>query len=122
MLIKIGILAVLVCLTMPFASYAVEWHSPEAAKNLIGQETIICGRVGSTRFAENSRGSPTYINLGPAFPDHVFTIIIWGTDRAQFSSPPEEVSGVICVAGEVTSFRGNPQIVVSTPHKISFEG
>ena len=119
MLNKMRIWVVLICFAMPGASYAGEWHSPQAAKNLIGQEAIICGRVGSTRFAEDSRGSPTYINLGPAFPDHVFTIVVWGAGRVEFASPPEEISGVICVAGEVTSFRGIPQIVVSSPHQIS---
>lgn len=120
MLHTIRIAVALICLALPGASYSVEWHSPQGAKNLIGQEAMICGPVGSTRFAEDSRGSPTYINLGPAFPDHIFTIVIWGTDRAAFSHPPEEISGVICVVGEVTSFRGIPQIIVSSPNQISF--
>lgn len=111
---------VIAILALPAVSDAVEWHSPQGAKNLVGQEAMICGRVGSTRFSEDSRGSPTYINLGPAFPDHIFTIVIWGSDRATFSFPPEELSGVICVVGEVTSFRGVPQIIVASPYQISF--
>lgn len=106
-------------LTLPCAVHAVEWHTPEAAKHLIGKETIICGRVGSTRFAENSRGFPTYINLGPAFPNHVFTIVIWGRDRASFPKPPENLSGVICVSGEIADFSGTPQIIVRSPKQIS---
>ena len=119
MLHTIRNLVFLICLALSGASYSVDWHSPQGAKNLVGQEAMICGSVGSTRFAEDSRGSPTYINLGPAFPDHIFTIVIWGDDRSAFSLPPEEISGVICVVGEVTSFRGTPQIVVSSPNQIS---
>jgi len=94
------------------------WYSPHDAQNHIGETVWICGVVGSSRYADSSRGSPTYINLGPAFPNHVFTALIWGSDRHKFNQPPERMEGLICVRGAVESYRGVPQIVVTDPSQI----
>lgn len=104
---------------MAFPVLSMEWHSPSAAKNLVGKVAMICGTVGSIRYAEETRGAPTYINLGPAFPDHVFTGVVWGSDREKFGKAPEELSGMICVHGPVTEYRGVPQIVITSPDQIS---
>jgi len=95
------------------------WHSPHSAHLLVGETATICGVVGSARHVESSRGSPTYINLGRAYPDHVFTIVIWGTDRQKFHYAPDQLQGAICVRGEVELYRGVPQIVVRSPDQIS---
>lgn len=95
------------------------WHSPHGARHLVGEEATICGQVASTRFVTSTRGSPTYINLGPDYPDQVFTAVIWESDRPKFDSPPEDLEGTICVRGEVETFRGIPQIIVTSPDQIS---
>ena len=109
---------VIILLTSPHA-VGSDWHTPQGARHLVGQTAMICGNVGSARFAENTRGAPTSINLGPAFPDHVFTVVIWGSDRENFSFKPETLSGMLCVNGQVSEYRGIPQIVVTSPQQIS---
>ena len=96
-----------------------EWHSPHSARLLIGETATICGPVGSARFVDSVRGQPTYINLGPGYPDHVFTIVIWGQDRYKFNPRPELITGTLCVRGYVGEYRGVPQIEVSSPAQIS---
>jgi hypothetical protein len=49
----------------------------------------VCGTVASTHYAPRSRGQPTFLNLGHAYPNEDFTAVIWGENRAQFGTPEE---------------------------------
>jgi hypothetical protein len=51
------------------------------AKNHVGENTTVCGKVASERTATSSRGEPTFINLDAAYQNQVFTILVWGDDR-----------------------------------------
>lgn len=112
-----------VALTFPLLNAAqdAEWHSPHSASRLVGEVATICGHVGSSRYVRSARGTPTYINLGPAFPDHVFTILIWGSDRHRFSYPPESIDGTLCAHGEISLYEGTPQMIVSSPNQLSYQ-
>ncbi len=94
------------------------WYSPYDAKNLIGETVWVCGNIGSARYARSVRGEPTYINLGPAYPEQVFTIVIWGSDREKFEQEPERMTGGVCVRGQVGKHAGIPQIIVRDPQQI----
>ncbi len=49
------------------------------AKHHLGEKTRICGRVaGSIHLAQDARGAPTFLNLDEAYPNQIFTIVIWG--------------------------------------------
>src|SRR6188472_3324910 len=98
---------------------AAETITPQDAPNYIGQHAQVCGVVASAKFANRSRGQPTFLNLGFPYPQHIFTALIWGSDRATFSYPPESLRGQdICVYGVITQFKGKPEIVVSRPAQI----
>lgn len=85
----------------------------ESAVNHIGQIGVVCGKVESTHYAENSRGSPTYLNLGKPYPDQVFTVVIWGRYRQNFEKPEHTYKGKhVCVRGKITEYQGIPQIEV----------
>ena len=53
-------------------------YAPHMAQNHIGEKVIVCGLVASSHYASASNGEPTFLNLGGAYPDHVFTAVIWG--------------------------------------------
>ena len=94
----------------------------ERAKDYIGQKATVCGKVVSTKYAAASRGSPTFLNLDRPYPDHVFTVVIWGGDRAKFGEPEVDYKGErICVTGEIESYRGVPQIVLKKPEQMRVE-
>jgi len=61
--------------------------SPIEAKDHIGELATVCGQVASARFAARAAGNPTFLNLDRAYPNHIFTALIWGNDRAKFGSP-----------------------------------
>jgi len=85
------------------------------ASNYIGEVKTVCGKVASTDYASGSRGKPTFINLEKSYPNHMFTIVIWGENRHKFGNSPEKfyAGKEICVTGKITEYQGKPQIVVS---------
>jgi len=85
----------------------------------IGQTATVCDFVaGATHLRSGRR--PTFLNLGRPFPDQDLTVVIRASDRARFAVPPEDEyrNAWICVTGEITTYRGRPQIVVRGPDAI----
>ncbi len=90
------------------------------AKDFIGKEKCVCGKVVSTKFSENGKTNPTYINLDKKYPEQVFTLMIFGQDRENFSYIPEEFlqGKTICVKGKIGEFRGTPQIIADKEKQV----
>jgi hypothetical protein len=92
------------------------------AKDHIGEQATVCGKVGSTRYAATTRGKPTFLNLDKPYPSQVFTVLIWGENREKFGAPEEMYRNKrICVTGEITEYRKAPEIVVSEPQNIEVQ-
>jgi hypothetical protein len=102
---------------------AQERISPAEAGKFVGKNATVCGQVSSSNYSARSRRRPTFLNLDRPYPNHVFTALIWGEDRDKFSTPPESTySGKkICVMGTISSYQGQPQIVVKNPSQIILE-
>lgn len=94
--------------------------SASNAKHYDGKKCTVCGTVVSTRFNSGSKTQNTYINLDYTFPNQVFTIVVKGEDRPNFSYLPEvHLKGKsLCVRGEVDIFNGVPQMYVKNEKKI----
>ncbi len=90
----------------------------EEISNNIGDSIIVTGKVYTTRYLENSKGAPTLINIGAAFPNQLLTVVIFSDDRSKFAQGPEVMVAdkTISVTGKVTLFKDKPQIVVSSPN------
>ena len=89
------------------------------AKDHVGEIQTVCGKVVSTHFASGSKGRPTFLNLDEPYPKEVFTILIWGSDRAKFGAPETKYQDAkVCVTGKVTSYRGTPEIIATEPSQI----
>jgi hypothetical protein len=84
------------------------------AKDHVGETRTVCGRVASTHFASKSKGEPTFLNLDEPYPKEVFTILIWGSDRAKFGTPETKYKDAkVCVTGKITSHREKPEIIAT---------
>ncbi len=81
----------------------------EAASH-VGEHATVCGVIVGEHTAYSSRGTPTFINLDKPYPHEVFTILIWGDNRADVGHFPE--SGKVCAVGTITEYRGTPEIVL----------
>ena len=92
------------------------------AKNHIGEQGTVCGKVVSTRHAESSRGNPTFLNFDQPYPNQVFTMLIWGSDRTKFDEPETKYRGKqICVSGKISEYKGTPGIVASDPSQVKMQ-
>lgn len=96
------------------------WIPAAEAARHAGERGTVCGEVASTRYAPSANGEPTFLNLGRAYPNQLFTALVWGEDRPKFDEPPEERfrDRRICVTGKIMEYRGTPQIVVRRPDQI----
>jgi len=101
-------------------SAQTNYITPEEASKYIGKTKTVCGEVVSTNYAARSRGQPTFLNLDQPYPNQIFTVVIWGSERNKFKSPPEIFyrGKSVCVTGVIDTYRGKPQIIVRDPSQI----
>lgn len=89
------------------------------AKDHVGQTATVCGNVASTHYAASSNRQPTFLNLDAAYPNQIFTIVIWGNDRSKFGKPKTEFNHKnVCVTGVISEYRGVPEIIATEPSQI----
>ena len=110
----LGLLAFL----LPVAAAAADLTARQAA-GYVGKAETVCGTVASATHAERTKGKPTFLNLDEPYPRHIFTIVIWGTDRPKFGAPEASLMGRrVCVTGRIETYKGKPQIVVADPRNL----
>jgi hypothetical protein len=87
----------------------------------IGDSVTVCGKIFSTNYLETGHDSPTFLNMGAAYPNDILSVLIWKKARAKFSYKPEEklLNKTICVTGRIVSYKGKPQIVVHQESQIT---
>ncbi len=91
------------------------------ASSHVGETLQVCGHVASAAYFGSTKGRPTFLNIDRPYPDQPFTVVIWGTARSSFEDAPEKVydGKSICVTGLIETYRGKPQIVVTSPGQIA---
>jgi len=92
------------------------------AKDHVGETATVCGNVVSTRYASSTRGQPTFLNLDKPYPNQIFTIVIWGSNRSRFGRPEVDYKEKrICVTAKITEYRGVPEVSANDPAQITVE-
>lgn len=100
-----------------FIGQAQTLTAPQA-KAHEGESATVCGTVASEHTATTSRGEPTFINLDSAYPNQVFTILVWADDRQNVGVLPHTGSH-ICATGLIKDYHGVPEIVVRSKTQFS---
>jgi micrococcal nuclease len=103
----------------PALSAAVVWND---AGSHIGENTSVGGPVVSTRYASDSKGAPTFLNVGLNYPDPGrLTVVIFGDSRGAFPNAPEEMYAgkTVIVDGVIELYKGTPEIIVDSPDDIT---
>lgn len=80
------------------------------ASNYIGEYKTVCGRVAQIK--EFSKG--IYLNFDNYYPRQNLTAVIWSNDIYNFGDIDQYVGSSLCISGEITSYRGTPQIELSS--------
>lgn len=91
------------------------------AREYVGASVCLCGPVVSTKYASTSNGQPTFLNIGGgATNSSRLTIVIWGNNRSNFPTPPEDTyrGANICVTGKVKLYKDVPEIEAAGPTQI----
>jgi hypothetical protein len=90
------------------------------AVSLEGSVATLTGKVASTKFASSSNGSPTFLDIGHAYPNpNRLSIVIWIENRAAFGRPEIRYRGrTVCVRGLVSDYNGSPEIILRSPSEI----
>jgi micrococcal nuclease len=116
---KIAFIAV-AFITVSFSLIAQSRHlTAGEAKSHVGERATVCGTVVSTHYSAKTKGSPTFLNLDQPYPNQVFTILIWGSDRSKFGAPESIYANKkVCVTAVISEYRGTAEVVVENPRQI----
>ena len=78
--------------------------------------------MASARYVDNAKGKPTFLNLDKAFPNPIFTAVIWDSDRSKFGQLETELKDKrICVTGKIEEHRGTPEIILRDRSQLKVE-
>ena len=112
----------LVLLILPSTLAAQSKMTAAEAKNHIGNKATVCGAVVSTHYAARTKGEPTFLNLDEPYPRQIFTILIWGSDRAKFGNPEDKYGNKkVCVTGVIKDYKGVPEVIAQQPNQIEIQ-
>ena len=117
---KLGflVMATIFCASSASPLLGAQSITAQEANKHVGEQATVCGRIAGERTATNSKGQPTFINLDAAYPNQIFTALVWGEDRSRIGDLPGEGARV-CVHGMITDFKGVPEIVVREKGQIT---
>src|SRR5215212_2069661 len=73
-----------------FSVFSQQTLKPEEVSKHVGDSVRVIGKVYSIRHFTDAKNAPTLINIGAAYPNQLFTVVIYGDDRKNFKTPPEE--------------------------------
>lgn len=103
-------------------TFALQELNPYQAITKTGKRTTVCGLVSSIKYSVNSNQRPTFINLGPEFPNHVFTIVIWGDVRDSLTYSPESLAGKnICITASISKYKGKAQTELTAESQLKIK-
>ena len=114
------IIAALAFMLVSTAAVSANLTASEALKH-VGENATVCGVVASVSTSTRSNGSPTFVNLDKAYPNQVFTVLIWGSDLSKFSPAPSTWNGKqVCATGTISLYRNVPEIVARDAGQVTF--
>jgi len=84
------------------------------AYQYIGDYRVVCGHV--SQVTEFSKGK--YLNLGATYPNQDVTIVVWDSDMGNFDNLGQYEGRELCVQGTVSSYKGTPQVKLSSMNQV----
>lgn len=87
----------------------------------IGDSVKVCTKIYGGIFLDRSKGTPTFLNAGGAYPNAPLTIVIWAEERKLFKQAPEVFykNKNVCVTGKLILYKDKAEIVVYDEKQIS---
>jgi len=106
--------------TIASVSYSQTEVNAATIKDHIGDSVKYCGKVATARLMEKMNNAPAFLNIDGAYPNQVFTVVIWKPEREKFAEKPETfyLNKQVCIYGKVELFREQIQMVVRSESQI----
>lgn len=107
---------------MLFSALAQKEIKIEDAINHVGDSVKICSMAYGGQYLENAKGSPTFLNIGAAYPKALLTIIISRQIRQKLTFIPEDFyrDKEVCVTGRIVLYKGKPQIILLSSKQLYY--
>ncbi|HVX28607.1 MAG TPA: hypothetical protein VHB70_19815 [Parafilimonas sp.] len=104
----------LIALLFSFTVFSQTTVKLEDAAKHVGDSVVVCGKVADAAFVESMENSPTFLNLGAAYPNQLLNLVIWKNQRDQYDPAPEVlyVNKNVCVTGKIELINDLPEIVI----------
>ena len=100
--------------TWAFTSADLDSDIPSnLALDFLGEYVTVSIEKVSCSYRPDINGTPTFCNDRP-YPNHTFTLLVWGQDWGFLDGE------CILVAGVVSVYNGKPQIIAETLDQVSF--
>ena len=118
---KITVTVVAVLATI--VAFAQKEIKLEELKDHVGDSVKVCTKIYGGIFLDRSKGTPTLLNAGGAYPDNPLTLVIWADVRATFKDKPEEFykDKQVCITGKVELYKEKPQIVIHGENQLAVQ-
>ncbi len=111
---------ILTFLVITTAAYSQVEVNATTIKDHIGDSVKYCGKVVTARLMDRMNNAPAFLNIDGAYPNQVFTVVIWKPEREKFTEKPEKfyLDKNVCIYGKVEVFKEQIQIVLRSQSQI----
>ena len=92
----------------------VKKSTPAEAKDLIGKNAVIVGKVSNVHQSEKV----THINFGRPHPNEDFTAVVFSSKTNLFDDLKKLVGKTVEVSGKVEEYHDKPQIVLNSKQQL----
>ena len=98
-------------LFLVFASQAQKEISIDSLSRHIDDSVTVCTKIYGGIYLERSKGTPTFLNAGAAYPNAPLTIVIWADAREKFKNLPEVFykDKDVCITGKIILYKEKPR-------------
>ena len=105
------------------------WHlsfsqtvSLDSLSNYVGKTVTVCSKVQSAYISKGEKKT-TYLSFGAAYPNAIFTGVIFEDNLSKFKYTPSEYlkDKNICITGKVSIFKEKLQIIILSEEQIKVE-
>jgi len=101
--------------TTAFSQQPPQPISIDSIQNYLGKYVVIVGKVSGVKEMDKI----SYINLDGAFPNQKLTLVVFVGDRKKFKIDLKNFEGEqVKVTGNITLFKGKPQIKLESEDQI----
>lgn len=109
-------------LFLSFNAFSQETITSSQAKNFIGKEVILTGKVAGSKLFQRPTGDMLLLNIDKPHPENEITVVIEGEALSKGKFTEESLQGKqIKVKGVVSIFKEKPQIILENETNLTIQ-